>query len=105
MLAGLGHQGAVRSPTYTLLEAYELDRLRCIHCDFYRIADPSEIEYLGLFDLLGEDSLTLIEWPEHGAESLLRPDLEIHLDYAGSGRRARLRAASDRGRRWLAAIA
>ena len=104
LLDALGHRGAVRSPTYTLLEVYDLERLRCIHCDFYRIGDPGEIEYLGLFDLLGEDSLVLIEWPEHGAQGLLQPDLVIALDYAGDGRRARLRAETGAGRAWLRAI-
>lgn len=86
VLRGLGHRGAVRSPTYTLLEPYALERLHLYHLDLYRLSAPEELEYLGLRDLLDTSSVLLVEWPERGAGSLPPPDLEIQIDYSGSGR-------------------
>jgi tRNA threonylcarbamoyladenosine biosynthesis protein TsaE len=85
-LRGLGHQGSVRSPTYTLLEPYELGDLRLFHLDLYRLGDPEELEYLGLRDLLDEDSVLFVEWPERGSGVLPPADLEIRLDYTSGGR-------------------
>ena len=104
MLRGLGHQGAVRSPTYTLIEPYELSAIRVQHLDLYRLADAEELEYLGLRDLLGEDVLWVIEWPERGAGLLPAPDLRILIEPAGEGRRLTLLAATPRGGRVVAAM-
>jgi tRNA threonylcarbamoyladenosine biosynthesis protein TsaE len=86
ILRGLGHEGSVRSPTYTLLEPYELGGLRLFHLDLYRLSDPEELQYLGLRDLLEGDSVLFVEWPERGAGVLPPPDLEIRLGYSDNGR-------------------
>jgi tRNA threonylcarbamoyladenosine biosynthesis protein TsaE len=86
VLRGLGHKGAVRSPTYTLLEPYELAGLHLFHLDLYRLGDAEELEYLGLRDLLDEDSVLFVEWPERGAGVLPPADLELRLDYADNSR-------------------
>jgi tRNA threonylcarbamoyladenosine biosynthesis protein TsaE len=90
LLRALGHQGAVRSPTYTLLEPYEFSGLTVLHFDLYRVADPDELEYLGVREQSGEDSLWLVEWPERGAGWLPAPDLVATLVSEGDGRRLRL---------------
>ena len=103
-LRALGHQGAVRSPTYTLVEPYELAGRSVQHLDLYRLSDPHELEYLGLRDTL-DQGVTLVEWPERGEGWLPSPDLAIHLSYAGEGRAARLVAGSETGQVLLQTLA
>ena len=86
LLRGLGHRGPVRSPTYTLVESYELPAGRVHHLDLYRIADPDEVEFLGIRDLLGDASLVLVEWPERGSGVLPSPDLTVDIAHCGEGR-------------------
>lgn len=86
LLRGLGHPGPVRSPTFTLLEPYELPGIHLYHLDLYRLGAPEELEYLGLRDLLDPDSLLLVEWPRRGLGILPPPDLTLKLDYQGEGR-------------------
>ncbi|TDO08666.1 MULTISPECIES: tRNA (adenosine(37)-N6)-threonylcarbamoyltransferase complex ATPase subunit type 1 TsaE [Halomonas] len=105
ILRAYGHRGAVKSPTYTLLEPYELDGVRVHHFDLYRLGDPEELEFIGGRDLLGEDALCMIEWPERGQGWLPAPDLEVLLRLAGSGREATLVARSDHGRAVLERLA
>ncbi|VAX09344.1 tRNA threonylcarbamoyladenosine biosynthesis protein TsaE [hydrothermal vent metagenome] len=83
----LGHIGAVKSPTYTLLESYDLAGRHCYHLDLYRVADPGELEYLGIRDLLQSDAILLVEWPEKGEGELPQADLIISIHYADGGRR------------------
>lgn len=105
LLRGLGHQGKVRSPTYTLVEPYRFDDCAVYHLDLYRLAEPEELEWLGLRDMLAERALLLVEWPERGAGVLPAADLVIQLEYAGPGRRAMLDAASSAGEQLLEKVA
>ena len=86
LLRGLGHPGTVKSPTFTLVEPYQLGRWRLFHWDLYRLADPEELEYLGLRDQIDGEAVLLIEWPERGRGELPAADLEVWLDYADEGR-------------------
>ena len=65
ILRSWGYDGPVKSPTYTLLEPYELADCRVLHFDFYRINDPEELLYIGIDDLLGEEAIKLVEWPSN----------------------------------------
>ena len=74
----LGHSGKVKSPTFTLVETYDLEQARLYHLDLYRLKDPHELEYIGIRDLTGEsDVMCLIEWPERGGSGLPAADLVI----------------------------
>lgn len=103
LLVALGVAGRIKSPTYSLIESYQTDALAIHHLDLYRIADPGELEWLGLDDLPGGPGLFLIEWPERGGEALPAPDLVLELAHAASGRDLSARASSDRGAAWLTA--
>ncbi len=105
LLRTLGAAGSIRSPTYTLLETYPLERLTCLHLDLYRLRSASEVEELGLREHDGAGHLWLVEWPQRGADSLPAADVALTLEYAGAGRRAVLTAASALGGAWLRALA
>jgi tRNA threonylcarbamoyladenosine biosynthesis protein TsaE len=105
LLTGLGHEGAARSPTYTLLEPYELADRRLYHLDLYRLGDPEELEYLGLRDLLAEDAIWMVEWPERGLGVLPPADLRISIAYAADGRQLRISAETASGHALLDALA
>ncbi len=90
LLRALGHEGAVRSPTYALVEPYEIGGLEIYHLDLYRIADPEELEFLGLRDWLLPGNLILVEWPERAGGLLPAADLHLHLEHADAARRVRL---------------
>jgi len=81
ILSGLGYTGRVRSPTYTLMEKYELDPLSVCHFDLYRMADPEELEFLGARDELIHENLCLIEWPIRGKGWLGSQNLDINLTF------------------------
>lgn len=104
LLRGLGHAGAVKSPTYTLLESYEAGGRRVYHFDLYRLADPLELEYLGIRDCADAESLLLIEWPERGGGGLPAADLVLHLEHRVHGRLLRGEARSAAGTALLAAF-
>jgi tRNA threonylcarbamoyladenosine biosynthesis protein TsaE len=97
MLRALGVSGAVRSPTYTLVEPYVVSSLNFYHFDFYRLADPDEFSSAGFREMFGPASVCLVEWPDKVAGSLPPADLRIALDVADEGRRARLAAATELG--------
>ncbi len=101
VLRALGVAGAVRSPTYTLVEPYLLPGRRVFHLDLYRLADAEELEFIGIRDLLAPASLLLVEWPERGAGVLPGADLAIRLAHAGAGRDAELSAPTPAGTRVL----
>ncbi|MCY7353861.1 MAG: tRNA (adenosine(37)-N6)-threonylcarbamoyltransferase complex ATPase subunit type 1 TsaE [Lysobacter sp.] len=102
-LRALGVTGAIRSPTYTLVERYPLaDGGEALHLDLYRIADAGELEFLGLDG--AEAALWLIEWPERGGAHLPAADLRIALALEGAGRNVELTPFSDVGTHWCKAI-
>lgn len=103
LLRGLGHDGRVRSPTFTLLEPYELATCHVVHLDLYRLADPGELDYLGLVDMLMPGSLVLVEWAERGGTRLPGADVRITLAYAGVAREAQCEPLTPTGEAILAA--
>lgn len=104
LLQHLGVRGAIRSPTYTLIERYGAPGCEVAHLDLYRIADPEELLYLGLDDLADQVRLWLVEWPERGAAALPRADLAIFLSMQPPGRRARLVPLTPVGEAWVRAL-
>ena len=100
-LRALGYSGRVVSPTYTLVESYDIGARRIAHYDLYRLNDPEELEWMGAREDFGGDTLCLVEWPERGAGMLPPPDLAIHLLHEGESRRAELQAQSIVGDVWL----
>ncbi len=105
LLTALGVGERVKSPTYSLVEGYMAEGRPGWHLDLYRIADPGELEWLGLDALADPAALVLVEWPERGAGALPAADLELRLDYAEQGRHALLRAFTARGEELLARLA
>ncbi|MES9897868.1 MAG: tRNA (adenosine(37)-N6)-threonylcarbamoyltransferase complex ATPase subunit type 1 TsaE [Sedimenticola sp.] len=103
-MRGLGYQGAVKSPTYAMVEPYELAGRHYFHFDLYRLADPEELEYLGVRDLLDEDAILLIEWPEKGKGELPPADLLITINYQGLGRELQLESTTAVGERVVARL-
>ncbi|BDU20978.1 tRNA (adenosine(37)-N6)-threonylcarbamoyltransferase complex ATPase subunit type 1 TsaE [Dyella sp. GSA-30] len=102
LLMALGVGERVKSPTYSLVESYRLPDRTAWHLDLYRIADPGELEWLGLDALSDPAALVLVEWPERGAGALPAADLQIDLAYAGLGRKAAFSALTSRGAELLA---
>jgi len=97
LLGALGVGERIKSPTYSLVESYRANGRPAWHLDLYRIADPGELEWLGLDALSDPSALVLVEWPERGAGALPAPDLVLHLSYAGNGRHARMEVRTPRG--------
>ncbi len=103
LLRALGVQGAIRSPTYTLVERYPLPAGEAWHLDLYRIGDAGELDFLGLDEATAD--LWLVEWPERGSGALPPMDLRVALEMQGQGRQARLQAGSPAGRAWQERLA
>jgi tRNA threonylcarbamoyladenosine biosynthesis protein TsaE len=97
MLRGLGYEGRVKSPTYTLVEVYNLSRLDFYHFDLYRFEDPHELVDSGLREVFGGTSVCVVEWPERAAQFLPQPDVHITLSVANEGRAVRLCGKSETG--------
>lgn len=92
-LRALGYQGPVRSPTFTLIESYEINHQKLFHVDLYRIHSPEEIEFMGLRDYFTDDVIGLIEWPERAEGLLPSPDLICKIKIQGTGRLVSLHTA------------
>ena len=105
LIRGFGHEGAVKSPTFTLVEPYEIGTIKVFHFDLYRLVDPEELEFMGVRDYFDGDSLCLIEWPQRGAGFLPKPDLTITISPHGEGRSVILSPTGSRGERWCATLA
>ncbi|WP_267223984.1 tRNA (adenosine(37)-N6)-threonylcarbamoyltransferase complex ATPase subunit type 1 TsaE [Dyella silvae] len=105
LLTALGVGERIKSPTYSLVESYRVQDRPAWHLDLYRIADPGELEWLGLDALSDPAALVLVEWPERGAGALPAPDLIVHLGYAGLGRKARMEVRTPRGAKVVSQLA
>lgn len=102
ILHALGHQGAVKSPTYTLVEPYALADATVHHFDLYRLLDPEELELMGYREYFHDQALTLVEWPERGQPLLPEPDLRVQLaPLASGGRELVVTAVTVRGEQIL----
>ena len=93
LLRALGVSGTIRSPTYTLLEPYQIGAQTLVHLDFFRLRNPREIENLGLWDYPPAQTWWLLEWPERGAGQLPPADVQLHLRHAGASRVAEVESS------------
>lgn len=103
-LRGLGYAGKVKSPSYNLVESYEIQKKSIMHFDFYRIQDPHELDFIGIQDYWQPSAIFLIEWPEKGVHILPPVDLACHLELAGSGRKLSIEAKSKAGEKVVAKL-
>lgn len=97
LVKAYGHHGAVKSPTYTLVEPYEFEDANLYHFDLYRLSDPEEVEFLGVEEYLSATNLCIIEWAEKGAGFLPDPDITIEISIEGNGRRVHWQSQSNKG--------
>jgi len=104
VLRALGYQGAVKSPTYTLLEEYSLAGREIIHFDLYRLIDPEELELIGIRDYFNDKACCFVEWPARGEGYLPPEDLLVWMSHRGSGREVRISATSNRGKEMVGSI-
>lgn len=91
-LAGLGYEGKVKSPTYTIVEPYQIGSESIYHFDFYRLKDPEELEYIGVQDYFVANAICLVEWPEQGGQLLPPADVACYIDPDNTGRQIRIKA-------------
>jgi len=96
-LRAMGHLGTVKSPTYTLVEPYELAQQSVFHFDLYRLEDPEELETIGIRDYFNDQAFCLVEWPEKAGSLLPSPDLAITIESTQNKRLVKIVAQSNRG--------
>lgn len=104
LLRGLGFEGRVKSPTFTLVELYPFSSLLLYHFDFYRFADPHEWVDAGFRDCFNPETVCLVEWPEKAGRALPPADLKIELSVANDGRLARISAETELGKQCMEKI-
>lgn len=104
-MRGLGYAGAVKSPTYTLVEPYAIKDKTLYHFDLYRLQDPHELDDIGMRDYIAQPAILLIEWPERGINLLPCPDLTCYIEPFHSGRIMRITAHSEIGNQLLQHLA
>lgn len=104
VLRALGHEGKVKSPTYTLVEPYALSRLHLYHFDFFRLKDGAAWKDSEFREYFGPHAACLVEWPERVGAALGAPDLELSLEFASFGRRATLSSHTPAGEAWLSSL-
>jgi tRNA threonylcarbamoyladenosine biosynthesis protein TsaE len=102
LIRAMGHAGAVPSPTYTLVEPYDLSGRLVYHVDLYRVSSAEELRFLGWAEL--EDGLRLVEWPDRAPELARSADLRVGLEYRGQGRDAEITGLSERGQAFVRAM-
>ncbi len=105
IIQGLGHVGHVKSPTFTLVEPYEIGSIRAFHFDLYRLVDPEELEFMGIRDYFQATTFCLVEWPQRGQGVLPKADMDITITPQGAGRVLQLLPHSARGEVWCARLA
>ena len=97
ILRGYGYAGAVKSPSYTLVEAYEFTLCKLYHFDFYRLNDPREVEFLGVEDYFSTENLCIVEWAERGSGAIPPADLRLDIEIEGTGRLLGCQTNSEKG--------
>lgn len=105
MLRGLGYAGAVKSPTFTLVEPYAFDGTMFYHIDLYRMEDPRELEFIGLRDYLARPGVCVVEWAERARDLLPAPDIDVMIAAANTGRRVQLVAHTEHGAALIGGLA
>lgn len=98
-LRGLGFQDKVKSPTYTIVEPYDVSGKKIFHFDFYRVKDSQELDEIGIQDYFSPTFICLVEWPEKGVSRLPTPDLICHIEFKQDGRDLKIEARSERGKK------
>lgn len=98
VIQALGHQGTVKSPTYTIVETYELPDITIFHFDLYRIHDVEELELMGIRDYFAQEALILLEWPERGQGILPMADIDCAIEIQGNARVIKLKTLTEKGR-------
>ncbi len=104
IIRSFGYQGNVKSPTYTLVEEYALSSIDIYHFDLYRLADPEELEFMGIKDYFRAGTLCLLEWAEKGTGMIPNADLIIQIEYAEEGRNIQLSAQNEVGKEIISQI-
>ena len=104
MVHALGHEGAVKSPTFTLVEPYAFRNLSFYHFDLYRLKDPEELEFVGVRDYLHGNGVCVVEWAERAQKALPTPDLDIMISPTGTGRMVQMTSLTDHGKAALESL-